>query len=91
MRLDDTIRHADELQKKGMVYSEADWENRDKQKAVVNDENDQKPEFGKRFGTYPYRQMKGFGDIELAIEDITQGNYTRQCFILSAKDGWFDQ
>lgn len=88
-RLDDAIRHADELKQRGMVYSEADWNNRDKQTAVVNDPNDQKPKLVSQFGAPLNKNIDCFAKVEDSISQLTQGNYKRNGFINSVKTGWF--
>ncbi len=88
-RLDDAIRHADELAAKGRVYSEADWNDHDKQKAIYNDPNDQKPNLEPLFNEIPDTSLEGYDLIEEGIYHLTQGNYKRNGFHLSAKPDWF--
>ena len=88
-RLDDAIRHADELNKKGMVYTEEDWNDREKQNAVYGDPDDQKPVLDIKYGTRPRRNLACYEQIQGSINDMTQGNYKRNGFYISAKTGWF--
>ncbi|MBR4219901.1 MAG: hypothetical protein IKR81_02020 [Victivallales bacterium] len=89
-RLDDAIQRADELAAKKMVYSEDDWNNRDKQKAVYNNPDDQMPQLGKQFGRFPDRRLDCIDNITTGIRQMTQGNYKRNGFALTAKIGWFN-
>ncbi len=89
-RLDDAIRHADELAAKGRVYSEADWNDHAKQKAVFNDPDDQKPRLEPKFNAVPDNTLTNFNEIVESIDQLTQGNYKRNGFSMSAKDGWFN-
>jgi len=89
MRLDDAIRRADELKAKGRVYSEADWNDRDKQRAVYNDPAERIPTLEKQFGVRPRTNLKICEKIFEGIRCMTQGNYKRNLFDRSAKIGWF--
>lgn len=90
-RLDDAIRHAEELKLNGKVYTEADWADHEKQKAVFNNPKDQMPEMKKKFGVYPRKEVKLYDDIMESIKHLTQGNYKRNGFAKSAKYGWFSE
>ena len=89
LRLDDAIRHADELAAKNMVYTEEDWNDRTKQQAVYNDPNDQKPRLKPQFDQDPNLDFESYEQIEESISNLTQGNYKRNGFNYSVKIGWF--
>ena len=89
LRLDDAIRHADELAAKNMVYTEEDWNDRTKQQAVYNDPNDQKPRLKPQFDQEPNLDFESYEQIEESISNLTQGNYKRNGFNYSVKIGWF--
>ncbi len=88
-RLDDAIQRADELAAKNMVYTEDDWNDRDKQKAIYNDLDDQMPRLEKQFNKMPDKTLPCYNDIQNGIYQMTQGNYKRNGFDLTAKIGWF--
>ena len=88
-RLDEVLRHANELETEGMVYSETDWNDRENQKSVYNDPNDQMPILDKQFGTIPHKNLNCYARIEEGIRCLTQGNYKRNLFNMSAKVDWF--
>ena len=88
-RLDDAIQRADELAAKNMVYTEEQWNDRDKQKAIYNDPDDQIPMLDIQFGKMPDRRLECFDQVKEGIRQMTQGNYKRNGFALTAKIGWF--
>ncbi len=61
-----------------------------KQKAVFNDPDDQKPRLEPKFNAMPDNTLTNFNDIVESIAQLTQGNYKRNGFSMSAKDGWFN-
>ena len=91
LRLDDAIRHADELAAKGRVYSEADWNDHDKQKAIYNDPNDQMPSLEPMFNEEPDTSYPNYKEIKESIYHLTQSNYKRNGFNWSAKSDWFKE
>ena len=89
LRLDDAIRHADDLAAKGKVYTEEDWNDRDKQKAIYNDPDDKMPTIEPQFNRMPDKKLFCIQEIQNGIRHMTQGNYKRNGFDISAKIGWF--
>ena len=88
-RLDAAIARADVLKTKGRVYTEEDWNDRDKQKALYNDPGEKMPRVGPQFNTKP-RNIACVNDILKGLWELTQGTYRRSQLDKSAKIGWFD-
>ena len=89
-RLDDAIARADGLRDRNRVYSEADWNDRDKQKAFYNDPSETPPALDFKSRTILQRRPRQYQEIQKGIIQMTQGNYRRNGFDYSAKRGWFD-
>ena len=89
-RLDDAIARADDLRDRNRVYGEADWNDRDKQKAFYHDPSETPPALDFKSRTILQRRPRQYQEIQKGIVQMTQGNYRRNGFDHSAKRGWFD-
>jgi hypothetical protein len=89
-RLDDAIARADALQAQKRVYTEDDWNDRDKQKAVYNDPGEKPPVLDPQYRKVLRTVPKSYQKIQVGIGQMTQGNYRRNGFYFSAKIGWFN-